>query len=92
MPGKEESNALLSEVGFQHVPEISFSLWAGSHTAPGLKGGQLLDLQASVQRQSVLSDTLSKRCGQTRAIRVYRACLIPGASQASFSGPFAGSA
>lgn len=30
MPGKEELNTLLSELGFQHLSEMGFSLWAGS--------------------------------------------------------------
>lgn len=86
---KEEANEYAWKLGIKHIvvrgrfPAISrnshqgFRLLAGCHTAHELKRGQFLDLQASMQRQSVLSDTLSKRCGQTSVVRVYRACLIP---------------
>lgn len=65
---------------FSRNSRQGFRLLAGSHMACELKGGQFLDLQASMQRQSVLSDTLSKQCGQMSVVRVYRACLIPQAN------------
>ena len=69
---------------FSRNSRQGFRLLAGSHAARELKGGQFLDLQASMQRQSGLSDTLSKRCGQTRAVRVHHACLIPQENQAFY--------
>lgn len=66
---------------FSRNTHQGFTLLAGSHEACELKGGQFLDLQVSMQRQSVLSDTLSKQCGQTSVVRAFRECPIPQASQ-----------